>query len=49
MEGVSKEVKWAWADEAARRIQEATDKKGDVWDFVRTITAYLHNKAKTKA
>ncbi len=30
MEGVSKEVKWAWADEAARRIQEATDKKGEM-------------------
>jgi ABC-type cobalamin/Fe3+-siderophores transport system ATPase subunit len=46
MQGVSKVTKWVWADEAATRIQEATDKKDDVWEFIRSVTTYLNDKAK---
>jgi hypothetical protein len=46
MSGVSKRNKSKWADEAARRIQEAAIKMGDIWEFVHSVTAYLHERAK---
>jgi hypothetical protein len=48
MKGVSKNNTAKWADEAARCIQEASTKTGDVWDFVRSITTYLHERAKAQ-
>jgi hypothetical protein len=45
MQGVSKENKPEWADEAARRIKEAREKIGDIWHFVKSVAAFLHEEA----
>jgi hypothetical protein len=37
----SRHNKWAWANEAALRIQEAGVSAGDVWDFIRKLLGYL--------
>ncbi len=44
---ISKENKWAWANEAARVVKEATVRDGDIWAFVKTIIGYL--KARLEA
>jgi hypothetical protein len=41
----SKEEKWAWATEAALRIQEKGNSQGDIWDFMRRVAAYLNRPA----
>ena len=38
----SKQDKWAWASEAASRVQELGAQNGDVWNFMRRIGAHLN-------
>lgn len=37
----SKENKWAWANEAALKIQNKGPSRGGVWDFMRKVSTYL--------
>jgi AAA domain, putative AbiEii toxin, Type IV TA system len=52
MQDVSKNQKhkWRWADEAARRIQDVPvpERKGDLWQFIQSVTTFLHAAASTK-
>jgi hypothetical protein len=40
----SKANKWAWANAAALCIQTKGASEGDIWDFVRKVSAYLSQK-----
>jgi len=37
-----KSNKWAWANEAASMIRKVGPQNGDVWDFVRSVAAFLN-------
>jgi hypothetical protein len=41
----SRETKWAWANAAAARIQGLGAQSGDVWDFIRSVGAFLRADA----
>lgn len=43
----SKANKWAWASAAAQHIQRSGVQQGDVWDFMRSVGAYLIEQAQT--
>jgi hypothetical protein len=39
--GASKRSKWSWANEAASKVRQLGPQAGDVWDFMRSVGAYL--------
>ena len=39
--GASKRTKWSWANEAAASVRHLGPQAGDVWDFMRSVGAYL--------
>jgi len=45
----SKEIKWAWANAAALRVQSKGPDMGDIWDFVRDVGTYLSARLRTVA
>jgi len=45
----SKQNKWAWANEAAAKVRQGKPQSGDVWDFIRSVAAFLRGALNRQA